>query len=334
MKDLLLTGIGNALVDIEFNVSDVELNAFDVKKGTMTLTTASRQLEMISSLNHREQHRSSGGSVANSIIAFAQFGGSGAFCSLLGDDEFGRFYADEFQHLGIDLNANLVKGAQTGSCLVLITPDSERTLNTTLGINTEFSRSNINEQVIARSEWLYIEGYKLTEEGGADAIEVAAFYARRNGTNIAVSCSDTFIIDVFGDRLKSLLNSTDLLFCNDKEGRTLAGEEHVNDAYRSLVSRYKNVVFTQGEVGSRIKWDGRECDIPAYLIDVVDTTGAGDMYAGAFLYGVLHGHHPEQAGRLASYAASQVVGQYGARLKASHIEIRDSVLKTSPTTSE
>lgn len=331
MKNILLTGIGNALVDIEFNVSEEELQAFDVPKGAMTLTDASRQLEIIAGLDHREQHRSSGGSVANSIIAFAQFGGSAAFSSLLGDDAFGRFYTDEFEQLGVSLHAQIVRGVSTGSCLVLITPDHERTLNTTLGVNVQFNRKNIEEQLIANSEWLYLEGYKLTEEEGADAIEVAAFYARKHGTNVAFSCSDTFIVSEFSDRLESLLTSTDLIFCNEREGCSLAGEENADDAYKALASRYSNIVFTMGAEGSKLKWNGQHCHIPAYTIPVVDTTGAGDMYAGAFLYGVLHRQHPEYAGRLASYAAAQVVGQYGARLKANHIDIRDSILHTAST---
>jgi len=329
MKNILLTGFGNALVDIEYNISEEELAAFGVAKGTMTLTDAARQREMIASLGSRTAHHSSGGSVANSIIAFAQFGGAGAFCSLLGKDEYGAFYANEFKELGIVLEANAIEDAPTGSCLVLITPDSERTMNTTLAVNESFSRSNVNEDLIARSEWVYIEGYKLTEETGFEAVDVAAFYARKHGARIAVSCSDSFIIDVFGDRLNHLLKSTDLIFCNEREGTSLAGEDNAAEAFRALSSRFPNVVFTQGEHGSKVQWFGNSCDVPAYAVKVTDTTGAGDMYAGAFLYGVLHKHAPEHAGRLAAYASSQVVAQYGARLKADHIEIRDSILSSA-----
>lgn len=327
MRNIQLTGFGNALVDVEFNVSEHELEAFGVTKGAMTLTDASRQREMISSLGEREAHHSSGGSVANSAIAYAQFGGASAFCSLLGEDDFGTFYANEFRDLGIELQAKSIGGAHTGSCLVLITPDSERTMNTTLGVNEAYSRNNVDEQLIARSEWIYLEGYKLTEESGFEAVDVAAFYAKKHGTNVAVSCSDSFIIDVFGDRLRSLLKQTDLIFCNEREGCALAGEEDSELAFRALTSRHNNVVFTKAERGSRIQWNGTECEIPAYAVKVIDTTGAGDMYAGAFLYGVLNRHHPEHAGRLAAYASAQVVAQYGARLKSDHIEVRDSILQ-------
>jgi len=331
VKKILLTGIGNALVDIEYRVTEEELIAFGVEKGSMTLTDALRQREMIQQLNTREAHKSSGGSAANTIIAFAQFGGQGAYCSLLGDDALGEFYASEFKDLGIVLEADLVKGEDTGTCLVLITPDGERTLNTTLAINTEFNKKNINEQLIKDSEWLYIEGYKLTDENGAESAEVAAFYAKKHGTNIAVTCSDGFIVDVFGDRLRSILKSADLVFCNEREGCALAEEEKAVAAYQRLRKQYKNVVFTKGEHGSLVSWSGYDVEIPAYAVKPVDTTGAGDMYAGAFLYAALHKHRPEHAGRLASYASAQVVAQFGARLKTSHIEVRDSVLLNSET---
>ena len=331
MKKIQLMGIGNALVDVEFRVEDHELDSFGVQKGTMTLTDPVRQMEMIRDLGERESHRSSGGSVANSVIAFAQFGGKGAFCSLLGQDDLGSFYASEFKDLGIQLQADLVGGETTGTCLVLITPDSERTLNTTLAVNTNFNRAHVNEDVIQHSEWLYIEGYKLTDDSGAEAMDMAAFYAKKHDTNIAVSCSDKFIVDVFGDRLSTVLKHTDLVFCNEMEALALSDEENIDDAMRSLRSRFKNVVITLGDKGSYVKWDGREAEVPAYTVKPIDTTGAGDMFAAGFLYGVLHRYHPERAGRLAAYAAAQVVSQYGARLKASHIEVRDSVLSAAET---
>ncbi len=331
MKNILLTGVGNALVDLEYSITDIELDNFGVTKGSMTLTDSIRQSEMIDALGERKAHRSSGGSAANSIIAFAQFGGSGAYCSLLGADKFGDFYASEFKDLGIVLAAEQVKGATTGSCLVLITPDSERTLNTTLAVNTEFSRSNISEELIKASEWLYIEGYKLTDDNGAEAVDHALFYAGKHGTNVAVSCSDGFIIDVFGDRLRHVLKQSDLVFCNENEGTTLAQTETADEAYRHLVDRFTNVVLTAGPQGARIRWNGIDVTVPAFAVQPVDTTGAGDMFAGAFLYGVLHRHHPEYAARLASYASAQVVAQYGARLTTDHIEIRNTVLNTAAT---
>lgn len=331
MKNILLTGLGNALVDIEYRVSEEELAAFGVDKGAMTLTDAARQQEMISALQSRDAHRCSGGSAANTIIAFAQFGGKAAYTSILGADHYGEFYASEFRDMDIVLSADLVPGETTGSCLVLITPDSERTLNTTLAVNQHYSRSHVSEDIIRQSQWIYIEGYKLTDVNGTEAVDAALFYAKKHGTHVAVSCSDGFIVDVFGDRLRDVLKRTDLVFANEREAASLAHEEHVDDAYRKLSSDFSHVVVTKGAHGSRVLFNGIEASVPAYAVDAVDATGAGDMYAGAFLYGVLHGHHPEHAARLASYASAQVVAQFGARLKASHIEVRDTILDNAAT---
>jgi sugar/nucleoside kinase (ribokinase family) len=331
MKNILLTGLGNALVDIEYKVSEDELAAFGVNKGAMTLTDAARQQEMISALHARDAHRCSGGSAANTIIAFAQFGGKAAYTSILGADHYGEFYASEFRDMDIVLSADLVQGETTGSCLVLITPDSERTLNTTLAVNQHYSRAHVSEDIIRQSEWIYIEGYKLTDDNGTEAVDAALFYAKKHGTNVAVSCSDGFIVDVFGDRLRDVLKRTDLVFANEREAASLAHEEHADDAYRKLSSDFSHVVVTKGAHGSRVRFNGIEANVPAYAVEAVDTTGAGDMYAGAFLYGVLHGHHPEHAARLASYASAQVVAQFGARLKASHIEVRDTILDSAAT---
>lgn len=330
LKTLQLTGIGNALVDIEYRVTDDELRSFGVDKGAMTLTEPERRAEILAQLSDREAHKSSGGSAANSIIAFSQFGGSAAYCSILGHDSDGEHYASEFRDLGIHLEAPLVSGLETGTCVVFVSPDAERTLNTTLAANLAFSRRHINEELIKRSEWVYIEGYKLTDDNGAEAADMVAFYAKKHDTRLAVSCSDGFIVDVFGDRLRDILRHADLVFGNEREAASLAGEATPHEAFRALASRYPNVVVTMGDKGSLVRWCGIEAEIPAYQADLVDTIGAGDMYAGAFLYGVLHRHHPEYAGRLASYASAQVVAQYGPRLKASHIEVRDSILSTSP----
>lgn len=331
MKTIQLTGIGNALVDLEVQVDEDELAAFGLTKGTMALTAPERQREMIDSLGDRPIHRSSGGSAANSVIAFAQFGGKGGYNSLLGADNLGGFYAQEFADLGINLHARQVAGDITGTCLVMITPDTERTLNTTLAVNTSFSRHDLDEDQIRKSEWIYIEGYKLTEEGGADAVENAAFLAKKHGTHVAVSCSDKFIIDVFGDRLRALLKHADLVFCNEGEAIALSGENTGEAAVQSLGGIYRNVAVTLGTQGSCIQWNGERVDIPAYAITPVDATGAGDMFAGAFFYGVLNKYRAEHAGRLASYAASLVVAQMGARLKTNHLAVRDAILLTAET---
>lgn len=326
MKDLQLCGLGNALVDVEFQLSDADFDALNLQRGTMTLVDAAAQRAYIDGLAHHTPHRSSGGSAANTIIAFGQFGGRGAYKAVLGHDEMGLFYAREFTDLGIHLEADLLPHTHTGTCLVLITPDAERTMLTALGVNSTFSAEHVIEATIARSEWLYIEGYKFSEPSGQSAISEAIGYAKKHGTKIAVSFSDTFIINFFRDGLESALAHADLIFCNEMEGCAYTGAEDSAAAFEKLSAQFTNVCFTKGSKGSLVQWNGEVHEIPSFPVTPIDSTGAGDMYAAGFLYGITHGHSADKAGRLASYAASKVVSQFGARLKESHIAVRDEVL--------
>ncbi len=326
-KDLHVVALGNALVDIEISVSDEELLKTGLPKGGMTLASASEQKAILDSLNHKKTSMSSGGSAANTVIAFRQFGGRAAYKSLLGNDDLGKFYASEFSDLGLELFADLSSDHPTGTCVVLISSDAERTMQTSLGVNTNFSRSHVDADVIARSEWLYIEGYKFTDENGVQAIEEAIFHAKKNGTKVAVTFSDTFIVNVFRDVLNRAAAEADLIFCNEFEAKAYAESDSIEDAYKSLAANMPNLALTMGAGGSRIKVGSTELTIPAFATTVLNTNGAGDMYAGAFLYGLTHNWDPQKAGELASYASSRVVAQHGARLQSSHIDLRDFIQK-------
>ncbi|MBS1538384.1 MAG: adenosine kinase [Bacteroidetes bacterium] len=328
LKNLHLCGLGNALVDIEFQLSDAEFSELNLQRGTMTLLDSSEQNSLIQTMQHHTPHRSSGGSAANTIIAFGQFGGKAGYKAVLGDDDMGRFYAGEFTDLGIHLDAELVPNSHTGKCLVLITPDAERTMLTALGVNGNFSTEHIVESTIARSEWLYIEGYKFTENSGRAAINESIIIAKKHGTKIAVSFSDTFIVNFFREGLEEALTHADLIFCNESEAGTYTGLDDTNEIFDVLAKQFANVCFTMGKKGSRIKWDEEVFDIPSYPTTPIDTTGAGDMYAAGFLYGITHGYSPEKSGQLASYAASRIVSQFGARLKESPSVIRDTILQS------
>lgn len=325
-KDLDVVALGNALVDAEFQVTEAELEKTGLRKGGMTLASSDEQRHVLELLSYLESSRSSGGSAANSIIAVGQFGGKAAYKSLLGNDELGHFYAQEFKDLGLELYAAHSDDEPTGTCVVLITPDAERTMQTSLGVNTNFSAEHLEEEAIARAHWLYIEGYKFTEQSGAEAIERAIFYAKKHHTKIAVTFSDTFIVQGFRDILNKAAAEADLIFCNEFEAKAYAGTETAEEAFHSLASNMPNVAMTMGDKGSRIKVGNTVVDVRAFDTSVVNTNGAGDMFAGAFLYGITHNLSPEQAGRLASYASSKVVAQHGARLRSSHTALRDEIL--------
>jgi sugar/nucleoside kinase (ribokinase family) len=326
-KTFQVFGVGNALVDIEFRATELELQKLGFEKGGMTLASPEAQHSLLEQFQHHESHNSSGGSAANTIIAFAQFGGKGAYSSVLGNDAMGNFYAEEFLSMGIHLDAPQTSVLPTGSCVVLITPDSERTLVTTLGANTLYGPNNVNKDCIASSEWVYVEGYKLTDEQGFAAIEETVFWAKKHDTHVAVSCSDGFVVEHFSDQLRAILPSASLVFANQHEATLLTEESTAHEAFLSLCHKHPAVVVTDGTRGSYAQFFGSSAQIPAFPVDALDTTGAGDMYAGGFLYGVLNRMSVDQAGRLASYAAAQVVAQYGARLRTSHIEIRESALQ-------
>lgn len=330
MKNLHLCGLGNGLVDVQFQVSEQELESFQIKKGTMTLVSAIEQEQYFRELKGHTPHRSSGGSAANSIIAFAGFGGSASFKTVLGNDEWGLFYKKEFEELQIELNAQTVPDQMTGTCLIMITPDAERTQLTCLGINSTFSADHINEDTVARSEWLYVEGYKLSEPKGAEAINEAIGYAKKHNTKVAVTFSDTFIVNVFREELRNAVHQADLIFCNETEGCAFTDTDNPHEAFKRLCNIVPNVAYTRGSEGSLIHYNGTTHAIAPYDTVALDTTGAGDMYAAGFLYGITHNHSVDFSGHLASYAASRIVAQFGARLHGNYNEIKEFIRNQYP----
>lgn len=330
MKNLQLCGLGSGLVDVQFQVSEEELKEFGVQKGGMTLVTANEQEQYFRKLKGHTPHRSSGGSAANSIIAFAGLGGKASFKTVLGNDEWGSFYAQEFKDLSIELNAEIVPNQMTGTCLILITPDAERTQLTCLGINSSFNADHIREETIARSEWLYVEGYKLSEQSGVEAISEAIGYAKKHNTKIAVTFSDNFIVNVFRNELAEAVKSADLIFCNETEGCSYTDTDNPHEAFMRLCEIVPNVAYTRGATGSLVQYNGETYAIAPYDTVPLDTTGAGDMYAAGFLYGISHNYSPEYSGHLASYAASKIVSQFGARLHGNYEEMKQFIISQYP----
>lgn len=315
MKNIQLCGLGNGLVDLEITISSQQLEELGIQKGTMTLVSENEQLELLTKLSHAEPFQCSGGSVANSIIAFSALGGKAAHKTILGNDKFGNFYAQEFLDLGIKLDAEKVDNLTTGTCAVLITEDAERTLFTSLGVNATYGKSNINPSTIEQSEWLYIEGYKFSEPSGVDSITYAVEIAKNSNTKVALSFSDTFVVNFFREDVQKVLDNTDFLFCNETEASAYTNIDNFESNFELLTSKVENVALTQGKLGSRVKWFGETKSFDAVTVKAIDTTGAGDMYAGSLFYGLLNGLSVEQSGKLASYASAQIVSQMGARYK-------------------
>jgi sugar/nucleoside kinase (ribokinase family) len=311
-------GIGNALVDMEFEVHDDFFITNKIDKGLMTLVDEARQNELLKALGGFPLKQQCGGSAANTIIAIAQFGGKGFYSCKVADDAKGDFYYQDLIDSGVATNLQTQKREQgiTGKCLVLVTPDAERTMNTFLGITSNLSEHEVDPEAIKNSKYMYMEGYLVASPTGRQAAVRAREIAEAHGVKTALTFSDVNMVKFFKDGLQEMIGKgVDLLFCNESEALQFVGTTQLVVAREELKKIAKSFVITRGENGAMI-WDGTTfVDIEPYAVKAVDSNGAGDMYAGAFLYGLTHQHTHASSGKLASMAASKVVSQYGPRLK-------------------
>lgn len=318
MKTIDVIGIGNALVDQEFEVSDAFLKQHSLEKGMMALIEEDDQNKLIAELSKLGELKKQcgGGSAANSLVAFAQFGGSAFYCCKVADDEAGQFYRQDLEQVGIRTNLETQQNpGTTGRCLVMVTPDAERTMRTHLGITADLSVDELDEEAIAASEYLYIEGYLITSEIARGAINRAKQIARENNTKLVMTCSDPAMVKYFRDGIEDILDGgVDLMFCNREEAELLTGESDAEAAAKALLAKAKTVAITLGKDGALIMDQQRQVHIPGVEVKAIDTNGAGDMFAGAMLYGLTKGLSLADAGRLASHAAAELVTEFGARL--------------------
>jgi sugar/nucleoside kinase (ribokinase family) len=315
MKEFDVIGLGNSLVDILLELTDEEFADLNFEKGTMRLVESHEQKVLLDLFQDHEPKLVSGGSVANSIIACSQLGGKGAFIGCVGDDRYGLHYTEEFAELNIDFTNPPIVGQTTGTCVSIITPDAERTMRTCLAVSSHLAARHVTANKIAASQWLFVEGYVFANANtGQHAIREAVRVAKANGVKIALTCSDAFIPQVFGDVFREALRQSDLLFCNATEAIAVAGGLNAGEAFRELKSIVPNCVVTDGPNGAFVRYDSHEFHVPAFECQPVDVTGAGDMFAGAFLYGITHGVPVERTTRAANFLAMKVITQIGARM--------------------
>ncbi|AHF02951.1 sugar kinase [Marichromatium purpuratum 984] len=309
-------GIGNALVDMEFEVDPNDLGILGIDKGVMTLVDEQQQAAIMDHLRDRRHQRGSGGSAANSVIALGQFGGTGFYSCKVADDELGHFYMQDLVEGGIDTNLHTKKEAgDTGRCVVLVTPDSDRTMCTFLGITQGLSTDELVEDALRDSRWFYTEGYLVTSDSAREAAKAAKQLADEAGVKTALSLSDPNMVKFFKDGLLEMIGSgVDLLFANEFEAMGMAGSEDLGDAVAYLKTLSRSFAITRGPQGALV-WDGAQMlEIAPVPVEAVDTLGAGDMFAGAFLYGLSQGWDHQRAGDLASAAAARLVTSLGPRL--------------------
>jgi sugar/nucleoside kinase (ribokinase family) len=325
----MVYGIGNGLVDKQVKITDSELEDLHLSKGFMELAEQAEQARLLAYLGNRESELHAGGSAANTMVGMAQMGGRVAYTCSLAADELGRHYADDFARLGIRLTGRPKPQEQTGLCLVLVTPDGERTMKTYLGASAQLTPDDIDEEVIAQSHWVYLEGYLLAGESTRAASFHALELARKHGTKIAYSFSDGFLVANFGEHVKHIVTTyADLVFANELEAAAYTGRRDPQASLEAIVQDCSNACVTCSENGSYIHYNGETRYVPAYDVQPVDLTGAGDMYAAGVLYGLSVHATPERAAQLGSCAASYVVQRMGARLPGNLLETVQTIVET------
>jgi sugar/nucleoside kinase (ribokinase family) len=318
MKKYDVYGIGNALVDIVTEVGDDFLLKHKVEKGLMTLVDEDRQHQLVTEIDLNTSNKQCGGSAANSIIAVSQFGGNSYYSCKVANDDMGNFYLNDLKENGVDtfLTKETSPEGITGKCLVMTTPDANRTMNTFLGITATFSKNEVNEAALKDAEYLYMEGYLVPSPEGQLAMKHAKKVAEDNGVKVAMTFSDPSMVKYFKPQMEEIVGaSVDLLFCNEEEAMLFTGTESVEVARQELKKVARKFVITQGSNGAMVFDGDTFIDIEPYAVDAVDSNGAGDLFAGAFLYGITNGHSYADAGKLASLASSRVVSKFGPRLE-------------------
>jgi len=308
-----ITGIGNAIVDLLARADDAFLSKHNMPKGAMTLIDADTATKLTAAMP--EGKTASGGSVANSCAVAAALGARVAFLGKVADDELGAAFRRDISALGVHFpTPPLVARVPTARCLILVTPDGQRTMNTYLGAGGEFSLDDLDENVIAGSAITYLEGYLFDPPAAQAAFAEAAKMARAFGRKTALSLSDAFCVDRHRDGFRRLIaDGIDILFANEVELCSLYERNDFEAAAAEAARDVPIAVLTRSEAGSLVMAGGEIARVAAAPTEVVDTTGAGDAYAAGFLTAYAKGAGLQEAGELGAKAAALAISQIGAR---------------------
>ncbi|CAN5642941.1 adenosine kinase [soil metagenome] len=280
-----VVGIGNALVDVLSHETDAFIESVDVPKGGMTLIDEARATALYEMMGAGVEI--SGGSAANTIVGVAAFGGRAQYLGKVRNDQLGGVFAHDIRATGVTYEIALAdSGPSTGCCLILVTPDAQRTMNTYLGASVHFCADDVDRDVIARSKVLYLEGYLFDPPEAQEAFRVAARYAHEAGRTVSATLSDSFCVERHREAFLDLVeNHVDLVFANESEICALYECESFDDAILQVQRHGLVAALTRSEKGSVVVDHDRVIEIPVQPVDeLVDTTGAGDLYASCFLY--------------------------------------------------
>lgn len=313
-KRYAVVGVGNAIVDVIVQADDGFLARNRLQKGAMTLVDAERSSELYAAFPPAIEV--SGGSAANTIAGVASFGAPVAYIGKIRDDQLGQVYRHDLRAAGVTFDVpSAVSGPETGRCLIVVTPDAERTMSTYLGISTMLEPDDVDEALCAEAGVLYCEGYVWDAESAKAAIRKAMAATKAGGGKCALTLSDGFCVDRHRDEFLGLLDDyVDVLFANQTEICSLYEVDAIDKALDAVAGHCEVAAVTMSAKGSAIITDDGRIDVPAWSTGVVlDTTGAGDQYAAGFLAGFARGADLERCGRLGSLAAGEVISHVGPR---------------------
>lgn len=315
-----VVAIGNALVDVIAHADDAFIAHYGLSKGTMALIDAAQADAFYAEMPPAVE--SSGGSAGNTIAGFASLRGAAAYIGKVADDDLGRVFRHDMTALGVAYDVPPAAGASTGRCLILVTPDAERTMQTYLGAGADLGPDDVNDSLIASSRVTYLEGYLWDPPGAKDAFLKAARIAHEAGRRVALTLSDPFCVDRFRSEFQDLVaGHIDVLFANESEITSLYEVPTFDEALQRVRGHCEIAALTRSEKGAVIVTADELHIVDAEPARVVDTTGAGDLYAAGFLFGLTHGRDIVTCGRIGAICAAEVISHYGARPEVSLSEL-------------
>jgi len=317
-KGFAVAGIGNAIVDVLADTDDETLERLGLAKGSMTLITAERAVELHAQMESRVE--CSGGSAANTLVGLASMGGSAAYIGKVRDDALGELFRRDIRAAGVSFDTPAATaGPPTGRCLIFVTPDAQRSMQTLLGASATLGPEDVDPATIERAGITFLEGYLWDPEPAKQAFLRAAEIAHAAGRKVALTLSDPFCVERHREEFRELVdNHVDVLFANEAEVHSLFETNDFDAALAALRGRCEIAAVTRGKDGSVILCGDDVIQVEAAPVDeVVDTTGAGDLYAAGFLFGLSEGRDPATCGRIASIAAGEIISHFGARPESS-----------------
>ncbi|NSX53242.1 adenosine kinase [Parasulfitobacter algicola] len=318
MKKYQVVGIGNAIVDILSHAEDSFLKDAGIEKGIMQLIDMDRAVDLYSKVGPAREI--SGGSAANTIAGIAQLGGRTAYVGKVKDDQLGAIFAHDLRAQGADYDTVLAPKSdpqETGRSIIVVTPDGERSMNTYLGVTEHLKVSDIIDAQMQDAEWIYLEGYRFDGPESHDAFAKAINACKGAGGKVSLTLSDPFCVERHRDAFRTMIQDhVNLLFCNRAELMAMYQGLDFEDALAKAASEVDILACTDSENGAHILSGDQRWHVPAYPTTVVDATGAGDLFASAFLWGIANNYDLEVCGQMGCISAAEVISHIGARSEA------------------